>query len=75
MILPLQEKNMSLIFDAVIIVAAVAVGVAFYKHGTLKNVVASAKKEASNLESIASKVADEAKGSFNAIVARLKTIK
>ena len=66
---------MSLLFDGALVGFAVAVGVAFKKHGTLKNVMASASKEAANLEALGSKIAADAKPAFDTIVARLKALK
>lgn len=66
---------MSLLFDVVVVAAVVAVYVAYKKHKTTVAVVASAKKEASILETIGSKIADEAKVAYDAVVARLKALK
>jgi hypothetical protein len=54
--------------------AAAAIGIAFKKHGTLTAVLASAKKEASNLEAFAARIPADAKVEYAAIVARLKTL-
>ena len=65
---------MSLIIIGLVVTAAVSVGLAFYKHGSLQNVLASAKREAENLEALASKVEADAKTDYAAIIARLKTL-
>lgn len=59
---------------ALVVALGIAVGLAFYKHGTLQNVLASAKREAENLEALASKVDADAKADYAAIVARLKAL-
>lgn len=53
---------------------AVAVGLAFYKHGSLAAVEASAKKEAALIEAEAAKLEGDAKTTLSAIVARLKAL-
>jgi len=65
---------MNLILDVAITVAAVSIIVAFYKHKTLKNVVASAKKEISYLEYLGTKISSEAKTDYANVIARLKSI-
>ena len=65
---------MSLIFDGVVVAAAVAIGIAFYKHHTTAAVIASAKKEALYLESVAISVTGEVKIAISGVVARLKAL-
>lgn len=65
---------MSLLFDAVIVAAVIAIVIAYRKHKTTVAVVASAKKEAAYLETFTSKVSDEAKIAFAGVVARLKNL-
>ena len=65
---------MSLIIIGLVVTAAVAIGLAFYKHGSLAAVKASAVKEAENLEALASKVEATAVADYKAIIARLKTL-
>lgn len=65
---------MALLFDGVVIAAAVAIIVAFYKHRSLAAVEASAKKEIAYLETLAEKVGTTVKADFTAAVARLKAI-
>lgn len=65
---------MSLLFDAVVLIAAISVGIAYYKHKTTAAVVASAKKEATYLEGVASSVVGEAKIAIAGVVARLKAL-
>ena len=76
---------MSLIIIGLAVAAAVAIGVAFYKHKTLAAVEASAKKEAAylktaavaeaqNLEALASKVEADAKIDYASMIVRLKAL-
>ena len=65
---------MALLFDGVVLTAAIAIGVAFYKHHTLAAVIASAKKEVAYLESVAEKVDVTVKADFATAVANLKKL-
>lgn len=54
--------------------AAVAVGIAFKKHGTLTAVLASAKKEAVNIENAVVSAEAKVKAEVLAIAARIKSL-
>jgi hypothetical protein len=54
--------------------AAIAIAVAFYKHKTLTAVLASAKKEAANIETAVVSAEASVKAEVLAIVARLKAL-
>jgi len=65
---------MSLLIAGVVIVAAVAIGIAFYKHHTASAVAASAKKEIAYLETFVANVDSKVKVEYAATVKRLKAI-
>jgi hypothetical protein len=53
---------------------AAALGIAFYKHGTLSAVIASAKKEVANIEAALPSVEATAKADIAKAVAALKAL-
>ena len=65
---------MSAILIGVVVVAVVALGVAFYKHKTASAVAASAKKEIAYLETFVANVDSKVKVEYAATVKRLKAI-
>lgn len=56
------------------VAAAAGIGVAFYKHHTLSGVIASAKKEITNIETVVAKVETTAKADITAAITKLKAI-
>lgn len=64
----------TIVFVGTLIAALAAIGFALKKHGTLMAVVASAQREAENIEALAGKIDAEARSEFAAIVARLKAL-
>lgn len=65
---------MSLILDASVVTAAVAIIVAFYKHKTLAGVVASAKKEIAIIEAKEAAGVATFKADYVGAIARIKAL-
>ena len=63
-----------MIFEAIAIASVVIAAIAVYKHGSVASALASAKKEATIIDTYVVKLEGEAKTALAAISARLKAL-